>query len=328
MKYLLNVCLCICLLFLLIACNENSISNSKNINNDVKFEWVNSSNGLKEKYIHSLTLNKSILYAGTDQSGIWISSDKGLTWLQKNNGLDDKRIYQLINDGSKVYALTGSNGIYYSADSAKSWTNIGLKNNLINSIAVNNGTLYACSFETIYVSTNLGASWTEITDPKNKLTKQNINSIAFLDNEIYISSKSINTNKFAIYKLDNSAKSWVKMATNSENLNIYELVVFDNSLYATSETQGVLQSTDYANTWQAKNTGINNQKITNIAFNNEFFFASNNGLGVFYSSDKANSWTLSNSGLSDKSISAMQIYDDYLFVGTLNNGIYRMRLKY
>lgn len=53
-----------------------------------------------------------ILYAGTEDSGIWISSDSGLNWTAVNDGLDSLKIkdIQVDDQNNRLYVVTYSGG--------------------------------------------------------------------------------------------------------------------------------------------------------------------------------------------------------------------------
>ncbi len=89
----------------------------------VKDSWVNQSNGLPNSSIRSLTAIDTVLIAGTDGNGIYVSSIKGGGWKKQSNSPDAK-VYVLKTINNQI--LVGTDiGIFYSKDTMKTWTNVG-----------------------------------------------------------------------------------------------------------------------------------------------------------------------------------------------------------
>ena len=63
----------------------------------------------------------TVLYAGTSQNGVFVSTDSGGTWIVANSGLPATagsapiRILALVSDGQYLYAATDAGIFYYAA---------------------------------------------------------------------------------------------------------------------------------------------------------------------------------------------------------------------
>lgn len=90
--------------------------------------------GLAEKGIRTVIQSPHdarTLLLGTEDDGIFKSTDGGRTWLPVNNGLQHRTIYALAIDPNKAgvyYAGTFRGGVYKSTDAGESWqaSNTGL----------------------------------------------------------------------------------------------------------------------------------------------------------------------------------------------------------
>ncbi len=93
-------------------------------------------------WIHALKLVGSNIFAGTEGTGIYLSTDNGDAWLDK--GLTNRYVNAIASNGNFIYSGTDS-GVFLSADSGTHWNaiNTGLSNANINALAVDDSFLFA-----------------------------------------------------------------------------------------------------------------------------------------------------------------------------------------
>src|SRR5207253_2162285 len=124
--------------------------------------------------------NASTIYASTQKSGIFQSTDGGMSWSAVNAGLSNgfTRVYNYISllaidaqDPNTLYAAGHSDcgdcdepPLYKSVDAGANWTSAasGLPTGIVASLAVdpvNQGSMYAGTPTGIFASTDGGASW-------------------------------------------------------------------------------------------------------------------------------------------------------------------------
>ncbi len=78
--------------------------------------------GLTDVFVKSLAVNRTgDIYAGSDGSGVYVSSDTGKSWTERNSGMLNRNIvWAGVDPGGYIYAGTGGNGAFRSAQSTES----------------------------------------------------------------------------------------------------------------------------------------------------------------------------------------------------------------
>ncbi len=137
--------------------------------------WFKTSNGITNNQVYSIAVNKSnnYIFAGTYGSGVFRSTDNGGNWTQVNNGLSATEIMSLeFNGDNFLFAGTNGQGVFRSKNNGGDWEQvlgIGLTMQAWK-IAINRkGYIFAGIVGGqivnlgIWVSTNAGDNWTQIT---------------------------------------------------------------------------------------------------------------------------------------------------------------------
>ncbi|MFH1195472.1 MAG: hypothetical protein V1720_07145 [bacterium] len=112
--------------------------------------------------------SEGIILAGTDNFGVYKSTDNGLNWTNDNNGLTSQVItdFELLPDGS-ILASTLGFGVFLSNDLGDSWVarNSGLSDLNVNNVANDPlGNLFAATENGCFISTNQGSTWSQQDD--------------------------------------------------------------------------------------------------------------------------------------------------------------------
>jgi photosystem II stability/assembly factor-like uncharacterized protein len=110
----------------------------------------------------------NVLFAGTDDNGIYVTRNGGRYWEKVEAGLDHSTFYTIVFDPSNpevLYAGGYLTGVYRSTDGGQSWmrANNGITNLNVHSIAVeptNSNRVYAGTvWGGVFESTDGGNSW-------------------------------------------------------------------------------------------------------------------------------------------------------------------------
>lgn len=88
--------------------------------------------GLGVRTIVQHPTNHQLLAVGTEEDGVWISTDRGVNWQPANNGLTHKTVYAVAftpKNDQIIYAGTFQGGVFKSQDGGASWksVNAGLR---------------------------------------------------------------------------------------------------------------------------------------------------------------------------------------------------------
>lgn len=112
--------------------------------------------------------NPKILIAGTEDNGLYLSTDAGTTWKKCEAGIDHSTFYAIAFDPQQpdvIYAGGYVTGVYRSTDGGASWHRIneGLKDLNIHAIAVdphNSRCVYAATLgDGLYRTDDGGVQW-------------------------------------------------------------------------------------------------------------------------------------------------------------------------
>jgi ligand-binding sensor domain-containing protein len=141
--------------------------------------------GPESGLIHTLALDPSApstLYAGTEDAGVFKSTDGGGEWTAVNGGLTASNINALAVDprtAGTLFAGTDDGRIFRSTNGGDNWLalNNGLTANQIKAVAIDPvtpTTLYAGTDVGIFVSINEGVRWDSIN---HGLLDQNVDAL-------------------------------------------------------------------------------------------------------------------------------------------------------
>ncbi|TQV89766.1 pre-peptidase C-terminal domain-containing protein [Aliikangiella coralliicola] len=118
--------------------------------------------------------NGNIIYLGTDDGNVWVSTNRGSNWTQIDTGLPERWVTRVTadpqNDAIAYVSFSGfRNGesaanLYRTDNYGQSWTNISgnLPNSPVSDILVDptySSTLYAANDYAVYVSYDTGSTW-------------------------------------------------------------------------------------------------------------------------------------------------------------------------
>ena len=113
--------------------------------------------------------DSSVFYAGTEDRGVYRSTDSGRKWIRSRGKIESETVYVVAVDPNQkgvLYAGTFANGVYKSVDGGKHWKHAaarGLEKKTVHALAVypkNSAVIFAGTAGSgIYKSGNGGKSW-------------------------------------------------------------------------------------------------------------------------------------------------------------------------
>jgi hypothetical protein len=280
-------------------------------------QWVQT-NGPEGHDIYCIAVSSSNIFAGTDSSGVFISSNSGNNWVAVNTGLVNHNVRSIAVLGSNIFAGTYGGGVYLSSNNGSNWAavNTGITDLNVKLLAVSGPNIFAGTFSSgVYLSTNNGANWTAAG-----LTNQNIYSLFATGSNIFAGTES------GLFLSTNNGSNWNFMNTGLPASTVRTLAVSGSYLFAGTYGDGVFKSTNNGATWTSVNTGITGQYIFSFAVSGSNIFSGTDA-GVFLSTNNGTGWLNKNQGFDGiPYISDLLIANNYLFAGTYYQSVWRRSL--
>ena len=253
------------------------------------------------------------MYLALRNKGVFRATDAGKQWTLLNNGLKGNRtISTLATIGDTVFAGTDS-GLYRLDDSG-AWERlfVGVPGSIY-ALAVSEDNLYVgigpdfltlqqvgsklaqgkqtiydnnLSFHKVFHSTNLGASWTEITptDGSRPIT-------APFGISLLVAGRTILVQSSTQFHSRDSGQTWTDLGVEIDSLrqNVFPSVaVNENTFYKTSST-GIYRTTDAGESWHLFMNGMVGTGILDLVALNSRLYAHAGG-EIVQSTDSGESW--------------------------------------
>jgi ligand-binding sensor domain-containing protein len=307
-----------------------------------------------------LIMSGTSLFASTSYDGVFESSDTGKNWSQANTGLPiDTIVEGFAALGTTLFAGTNGGGIFMSSNNGKDWLRSALVNMSVQTMLSLDSDLFVGTPNDIYLSKNLGASWTEVG---SGLPNSNVIALGVGDTTVFAATGS------GFFTSNNTGASWLSYdyypvpiraiatkivnlfpgdstitelrlgydvyvvdATSNEGPTIYDevfgdfdvqaLVVDGAWLIAGTDSGGIFISSDFGNTWNSSGDLLDTS-ITALAVIGTNLFVGIQGRGILLTTDTGATWSVINTGLTDTNVQALAAFGANLFAGTPNGGVF------
>ena len=223
--------------------------------NETKWEKIHS--GFSRAIVQTIDkLPNGNLVAGTENYGIYISTDVGESW---NYSAATGSIYSFSVDPSGIiYAGTSRSEIYRSTDNGYIWESKskGLNKNDVNFYLATDslGVVYTSStFGSAARSYDKANSWEHFTTPDHIYSF----SIRRKDNMLFMGSNNV------VFRSSNQGGIW----EGSDTLPVYRIkcfAFFNDKIFAGTLEKGMFQSTDNGKSWIESNEGIKDYSVQTL----------------------------------------------------------------
>ena len=265
-----------------------------------------------------------VLYAGTNTSGTYRSSNDGADWTAANGSLEGASVNCLAEaDGFLFAGLqpggVSPGGVFRSSDGGVSWSHAGMNGRSVLSLLGAPHLLLAGTVGAgVFRSTDDGATWNAAND---NIGNQSIGAIVATGGVTFASGDN------NLYRSTDGGLTW-HFTNGGQYYNIACMFVAGSSIYA-GGFDGILRSTDGGASfegpiWIDLLQGLT--RITSFALIGTDLYASTAGgpgCGVIRSQDGGTTWAFANGGITNASVAALAPAGEGILAGSLARGLLR-----
>jgi hypothetical protein len=259
-------------------------------------------------------LTPSTLYAGTNDAGVFKSTDAGGNWTDMNNGLGSLHVSTLAVDPlapSTLYAGTSDAGVFKSTDAGMSWTDInnGLGSSHVSTLAIDPltpSTLYVGASINIYKSMDAGRRWDTMWQGYflGGIWPETVNTLAIdplTPSTIYAGTYGgvkkntdgtvCNPGPCSWTSINNGLPTeitggWLTKVTKPAAIRVLAVnPLTPSTLYAGTENFGVYKSLDGGSSWSDMNNGLGSLNVGALVIDpltpSTLYSGTTNGVYVF-----------------------------------------------
>jgi hypothetical protein len=277
-------------------------------------QWKQS--GLGSMQVSCLAVSGSNIFAGTQEDGIYLSTDNGNSWTLLNSSINT---WSLAISGSNIFAGTQNTGVYVSTDNGNSWNtgsdsnSTGLPNNTVKSLVIKGDTILAGTYggDGVYFSTNNGGNWTAIG---TGLTYTYVFSVAVHGNNIFAGTAGE-----GLFLTTNNGSTWNAVNNGfSSTATVYVMATKGDTIFAGGD-MGLYFTTNNGNSWTPVNI-LTNYDVKSISIKGSNIIIGTIE-GAYLSTDNGASWADVHYGLPSRYTEYESVAFDgsYIFAG-INNG--------
>jgi photosystem II stability/assembly factor-like uncharacterized protein len=210
---------------------------------------------------------------------IWRSLNDGVSWnLVEQFALSGINSFARV--GTKLFA-TGSTVLWTSLDNGGSWTMSPFSPGAV-SLSSNGGTIYLGSSSKVFKSTDLGATWMDVS---TGLGQGSILALLYDGSTLFAGATA---DSAGIYRSTNGGTSWAPAATGLPvGKVIRAMISFGGYVFASTDGDGIYRSTDHGSTWaktDPNNSLLANMTVYNFCIKDNALFAGA-GNGIYKSTD-------------------------------------------
>jgi photosystem II stability/assembly factor-like uncharacterized protein len=260
----------------------------------------------------------TILLAGSNQNGLYRSTDDGLTWKEAaDSGLTTKALRSLAvhtdpGGHTSIIAGTFNGGLFRSDNLGERWVRVGLAISTPFSFLATDEGLFSGTSASLFFSDDQGDNWTLA---RSGLANGDIVSLAQSGTLLFAGTASQ-----GMYRSTDKGGSWTFANTGMKLGAIHAIAVKESTLFAATDF-GTFLSTNSGTSWTAAKTGLTDTTVLALAAKDSSVFAGT-AHGVFVSTDHGMSWDLAGSGLATSRVQCLVVGGSDVVAGTSDAGVY------
>lgn len=212
--------------------------------------WQLMYKGLTAPQVSTLTHIDSVLFAGTDGVGMFVSYNGGKQWAPADSGLDTKYAYckALLATGNKVYLGT-SNGVFSTTNLAVTWdpNSNGLTAKDVRALAYDGTSVFA--------GTNGGGVF-KLNTGTGQWSAANTGLSSTYVYALWVNGTSLFAGTSGgVYVSTNQGGNWTAVTNGFPGIYVYAFTQSGNYMWAGTQS-GIYFSKDNGVSWKAANTGL------------------------------------------------------------------------
>ena len=227
---------------------------------DCLAQWVNIAPEIR---VTGLAVTDSIVFASTENCGVYRSTNGGLDWTPVNRGLTSIHVNCIGAQGTVLYAGT-IDGVFRTTNLGDSWipANDGMRGREIFTVGFSGTDVIA---GTDYIgplrSVSQGRTWFSIGDTSMNMNRMDVSCVAAFGNVIILGSCALprGNGHSGIWITKDNAITW---STAKPVSMIWALTVRDSVIIAAVDEDGLWGSADTGRTWQRKDSTRLRSRVT------------------------------------------------------------------
>lgn len=251
------------------------------ISNDLGEYWSRYYLSISNATVTPLLETNNDILAGTDNSGIYYSSNNGLNWVERNTGLKSLSINKLLHSKDRIFAATGDlteeSGLFYSTNYGLTWkkSKLNSKNDYsVHDIIDFNNILFAGTHsDGVYKSYDNGDTWVSARKGLDDYLSR-IEILFSVNNKIFAFE-----NSEGIYESNDMGENWYKISESPSDIKC--IAVNNNTAFAGTYYHGVLKSSDECKTWEKITENTLLKSTWSLIIEDGYLFAGTNSNGVW-----------------------------------------------
>lgn len=313
--------------------NQTFVTSSSGVHRSAdEVSWTEVNEGMPITYVYAFASNASFLFAGTNESGVFRSSDGGASWLTADAGLPSSQIFSLAHAGSELFAAT-RRGFYRSLDDGATWARdeVGMVDSAgssiqIMEIATSDGRIYAGGRRgafggSLFTRTIGETQWMPLLPDSEKVP---VTALAADGPRLFA---GLGSSGHVIHSTDYGI-NW-KSSVNAIPKGVVHCIAMNSTHVFIATDSGVYVSTDNGVLWNLSYKRNGSTSIASILVRGPIIVASTSAYGGFppygvvVSTDNGLHWTDYDKGLDMRRTNILYAVDSLLFAGTSSAGAWR-----
>jgi len=307
--------------------------------------WVVSQTGLNNAYVRTVSFyhDTGVLWAATDQSGLWRSFDLGATWEIVTAGLPTWTIHDVVPPDHHRYtnprmALATDYGMFISDDAGDTWTAAGQQGQVVTDAGIDfddPDRLWAgLSTGGLRRSTDGGVSWLPCAGIPNQLYPDIELADGPSGTRVLASFQELMGGSPAVYYSDDGGANFtaggvgLTGVTNIPSVGARRGLPGAGGMVYCSTNTGIFRSLDGGATWEHAGT------LTGLCWSvfgalDQHVYAGRQGQGTWASEDEGLTWTQLATGLEGGTVWAYihGSSSNWTFAATRGRGVKQIQLS-